>query len=88
MCHVQTIYDPEKCVVCNRCVDVCPEHCLALVPLADLDLDEAIREAVVQRAESDGLPLSAMLPVAKRGSSVPRSRCFRAIPWAAAPGCS
>ena len=32
VCHVQTIYDPEKCVLCNRCVDVCPEHCLAIVP--------------------------------------------------------
>ena len=25
VCHVQTIYDPELCVLCNRCVDVCPE---------------------------------------------------------------
>jgi formate dehydrogenase beta subunit len=32
-CHVQTIYDPEKCVLCNRCVDICPEYCLRLVPL-------------------------------------------------------
>jgi NADPH-dependent glutamate synthase beta subunit-like oxidoreductase len=32
VCHVQTIYDPEQCVLCGRCVDVCPEHCLALVP--------------------------------------------------------
>ncbi len=28
ICHVQTIYDPELCVLCNRCVDVCPEYCL------------------------------------------------------------
>ncbi len=38
-CHVQTIYDPEKCVLCNRCVDVCPEYCLRLVPIDQLDLD-------------------------------------------------
>lgn len=38
-CHVQTIYDPERCVLCNRCVDVCPEFCLKLVPLDQLDLD-------------------------------------------------
>ncbi len=38
-CHVQTIYDPEKCVLCNRCVDVCPEYCLRLVPVDQLDLD-------------------------------------------------
>ena len=38
VCHVQTIYDPEKCVLCNRCVDVCPEYCLAIVPFEELDL--------------------------------------------------
>ena len=40
-CHIQTIYDAEKCVMCNRCVDICPEYCLKLVPLEQLDLDEA-----------------------------------------------
>ncbi len=38
-CHVQTIYDAEKCVLCNRCVDVCPEYCLRLVPIGQLELD-------------------------------------------------
>jgi NADPH-dependent glutamate synthase beta subunit-like oxidoreductase len=37
-CHIQTVYDAEKCVLCNRCVDVCPERCLKLVPMEDLDL--------------------------------------------------
>jgi len=37
VCHVQTIYDPEKCVLCNRCVDVCPEYCLAFVPFDERD---------------------------------------------------
>ncbi len=40
VCHVQTIYDPEKCVLCSRCVDVCPEYCLAIVPFEELDLPE------------------------------------------------
>jgi len=31
VCHIQTIYDPELCVLCNRCVDICPEYCLAIV---------------------------------------------------------
>ena len=38
-CHVDTIYDASKCVLCNRCVDVCPESVLRLVPLEDLDLE-------------------------------------------------
>jgi NADPH-dependent glutamate synthase beta subunit-like oxidoreductase len=39
-CHIQTVYDPERCVLCSRCVDVCPERCLKLVPMQDLDLQE------------------------------------------------
>ena len=61
VCHVQTIYDPEKCVLCNRCVDVCPEHCLALVPFEELDLPQGERAALAERAASDGLPLAAMI---------------------------
>ncbi len=61
ICHVQTIYDPEKCVLCNRCVDVCPEYCLALVPFELLDLDAATRETLLARADTNGLPLSAMI---------------------------
>jgi NADPH-dependent glutamate synthase beta subunit-like oxidoreductase len=61
VCHVQTIYDPEKCVLCGRCVDVCPEHCLALVPFEEIDLPEADRRALEAAAEPNGLPLSAMI---------------------------
>ena len=61
VCHVQTIYDPEACVLCNRCVDVCPEYCLALVPFDELDLPEAERSSLAARAEADGLPLAAMI---------------------------
>ncbi|MGE0455700.1 MAG: FAD-dependent oxidoreductase [Vicinamibacteria bacterium] len=61
VCHVQTIYDPEKCVLCSRCVDVCPEYCLAIVPFESLELPPAEREELVARAEADGLPLSAMI---------------------------
>ncbi|MBI3892506.1 MAG: FAD-dependent oxidoreductase [Candidatus Wallbacteria bacterium] len=42
-CGVNTVFDGEKCVLCGGCVDVCPETCLRLVPLAGLttgvDLD-------------------------------------------------
>jgi ferredoxin len=62
VCHVQTIYDPERCVLCGRCVDICPENCLAIVPFESLDLPEEERRALEAAAE-DGtsLPLSAMV---------------------------
>jgi formate dehydrogenase beta subunit len=61
VCHVQTIYDPEKCVLCSRCVDVCPEYCLAIVPFEQVDLEATDRAALEARAEAGGLPLSAMI---------------------------
>jgi formate hydrogenlyase subunit 6/NADH:ubiquinone oxidoreductase subunit I len=67
---VQTIYDPEKCVLCGRCVDVCPEYCLALVPIEEVDLPEEERRALVAAAGADGLPLSVMLK-----DDVPCIRC-------------
>lgn len=39
-CHIQTIYDAEKCVLCGRCVDVCPNQCLKLVPLEELGFED------------------------------------------------
>jgi NADPH-dependent glutamate synthase beta subunit-like oxidoreductase len=61
VCHVQTIYDPERCVLCNRCVDICPEYCLAFVPLDLLDLPAEERAAVEERAEASGFPLAALI---------------------------
>ncbi len=61
-CHIQTIYDAEKCVLCNRCVDICPEYCLKLVPLEELDLEPEVKEKIIA---NEGIslngPLSAML---------------------------
>ncbi len=61
VCHVQTIYDPEKCVLCSRCVDVCPEYCLAIVPFESLELPAEEEQLLSARAGAAGLPLSAMV---------------------------
>ena len=61
VCHVQTIYDPERCVLCNRCVDICPEYCLSFVPLDALDLPADARSAVEDRAQAGGFPLAALI---------------------------
>jgi len=61
-CHVQTIYDAERCVMCNRCVDVCPEYCLKLIPLADLDVEPAMKSALAAHYAIDPLhPAAAMI---------------------------
>jgi formate dehydrogenase beta subunit len=48
-CHVETVFDSERCILCSACVEICPEACLALVPVSRLkgtpELD-AVREAL------------------------------------------
>jgi ferredoxin len=61
-CHVQTIFDAQRCVLCNRCVDVCPEGCLKLVPIEQLQLsDEALTAARRGGGVENGQRASAML---------------------------
>ena len=61
-CHVQTVYDAQKCVLCNRCVDVCPEYCLKLVPVEALDLPADVKaQAIAAGGFTDGTTLSAMI---------------------------
>ena len=41
--------DMDKCIGCGECVDICPENCLKLVPLEEIDLSsehiESARES-------------------------------------------
>lgn len=61
-CHVQTIYDADKCVMCNRCVDVCPEYCLKLVPLNELEIDAPTKAKLIEHYNIDPFgPASAMI---------------------------
>jgi formate dehydrogenase beta subunit len=35
-CNVETIFDSDRCILCSACVEICPEACLALVPVSRL----------------------------------------------------
>ncbi len=39
VCHVETVYDAELCILCGRCVDLCPEECLKLVPIDQVEIE-------------------------------------------------
>ncbi|MEW6368558.1 MAG: FAD-dependent oxidoreductase [Acidobacteriota bacterium] len=61
-CHVNTIYDAEKCVLCNRCVDICPEDCLKLVPLSKVELQSELEPEILESyALAEGETASVML---------------------------
>jgi formate dehydrogenase beta subunit len=49
-CHTHPIYDGEQCVLCGRCADICPEHCIRFARVGDLDVDAGTRETLEARA--------------------------------------
>jgi formate dehydrogenase (NADP+) beta subunit len=55
-CHIHPVYDGAKCVTCNRCVDVCPEHCLRFAPADRLEDPQRLAETMPGEA-----PLMAFL---------------------------
>jgi len=61
-CHIDTIYDPRLCVLCNRCADVCPEKCLIFVPLERVDIPEEQRAAALETYGHDqDQPMTVLL---------------------------
>jgi NADPH-dependent glutamate synthase beta subunit-like oxidoreductase len=50
-CHIETVFDSERCILCSGCVEVCPEGCLALVPASRL-LPSAAIDAVRDSLEA------------------------------------
>jgi formate dehydrogenase (NADP+) beta subunit len=55
-CHIHPIYDSAKCILCNRCVDICPEHCLVFADPGALK-DPAPLQGIV----AEGAPASVFV---------------------------
>lgn len=48
-CHVNTVFDGSKCILCGGCADVCPHYCLKIVPLGEITMEGAVGQAVEAR---------------------------------------
>jgi NADPH-dependent glutamate synthase beta subunit-like oxidoreductase/ferredoxin len=61
-CHIDTIYDPTKCVLCGRCADVCPEHCLVFTPLEMVDMPADQKTAALDGyGHDESIPMTVLL---------------------------
>ncbi|MBZ5564811.1 MAG: FAD-dependent oxidoreductase [Acidobacteriia bacterium] len=54
-CWINTIFDGNEaegteCILCGGCVDVCPENCLKLVPLSQLQVSDEIKKQLCTEA--------------------------------------
>jgi NADPH-dependent glutamate synthase beta subunit-like oxidoreductase len=73
-CQVNTIFDGSKCILCAGCVDVCPENCLRLVDLAQVQGDERYDALIRNRY---GVSASE-LPVGQAGAIIKNEeKCIR-----------
>lgn len=58
-CQVNTIFDGSKCILCAGCADVCPENCLRLVDLAQVQGNEHYETLIRNRYGVSAAELSA-----------------------------
>jgi len=54
-CWINTIFDGNEadgteCILCGGCVDVCPENCLTLVPLGQLNFSDEVKDRLIKEA--------------------------------------
>lgn len=45
-CHLFTIFDRTKCILCGGCVDICPKSCFRLTRLDEIEGDEKFSKLV------------------------------------------
>jgi ferredoxin len=45
-CHVNVVFDAEKCILCGLCINICPESILKMVPITDVVGDEQLAQLI------------------------------------------
>jgi formate dehydrogenase major subunit len=45
-CHLFTIFDRTKCILCGGCVDICPKYCFRMARLDEIEEDENLSKLV------------------------------------------
>ncbi len=61
-CWINTVFegnptDGSQCILCGGCVDVCPEQCIRLVPLEQIDWAPEVLDHIQQNAHLYGVEL-------------------------------
>ncbi len=65
-CHLFTIFDRKKCILCGGCVDICPKSCFRLAKLNEIERDESLSRLVkslygVSYEEAEKLNLATVI---------------------------
>jgi NADPH-dependent glutamate synthase beta subunit-like oxidoreductase len=65
-CHIFTIFDRTKCILCGGCVDICPKFCFRMARLDEIQGDEKLATLVkslygVSLEETERLNLATLM---------------------------
>jgi formate dehydrogenase major subunit len=65
-CHIFTIFDRTKCILCGGCVDICPKSCFRMARLDEIEGDESLSKLVeslygVSCKEAESLNLATVI---------------------------
>ena len=65
-CHLFTIFDRTKCILCGGCVDICPKSCFRMARLDEIEGDENLSKLVkslygVSYEEAERLNLATVI---------------------------
>jgi formate dehydrogenase beta subunit len=65
-CWINTVFegtdvDGSECILCGGCVDVCPEQCLELVPLAAVEFPEPVLAHLDQNRDAYAVELRGVV---------------------------
>jgi formate dehydrogenase major subunit len=65
-CHIFTIFDRTKCILCGGCVDICPKYCFRMARLDEIKEDESLSMLVkslygVSYEEAEKLSLATVI---------------------------
>lgn len=59
VCHINTVYNSELCILCAACVDHCPQDCLKLVPYSEINFEQ--KGIIGNEFENNKTALTAMI---------------------------
>lgn len=60
-CHLQTVFDGQKCILCGGCVDVCPMNCLKLVRIDQVYGETPVSVMMEAETPEGRRPVAAMI---------------------------
>lgn len=86
-CWINTVFegnepDGSQCILCGGCVDVCPEECLRLVPLEQIEfapevLDQVRQNEQLYRVELDDVAAEELGVITGSAMLKDETRCIR-----------